>query len=81
MSVSSTTVSGTLLSAKEMLDLVCTRYSVSPINLQIHCDRCETAFGGMHTLTCGTGSLGIARHNEICENSFIYPDGLSPLNQ
>ena len=73
MSVSGTTVSGTVLSATEFWYFLCTCYNVSPLNLQSQCNRCGTTFGVTHTLSCGTGVLVIARHNEIRENSSIYP--------
>ena len=46
---------------------LCTRYYVSPVNLQSHCDGCGTAFGVTYELSCSIGSLVIARHNEICD--------------
>ena len=41
------------------------RYNVSPVYLQIHCDRCGRAFGVTHVLICGICGFVIARHNEI----------------
>ena len=65
MIVRGTTVSGTVLSATEFRDFLCARYNVSSLNLQIHCGGCGTAFGLTLTLSCITGCLVIARHNEI----------------
>ena len=42
LSVRSTTVSGTVLSATKFRDFLCARYNVSLINLQSHCDGCGT---------------------------------------
>ena len=66
-----TTVSVTLLSAIEFRDFLCARYNVSPLNLQIHCDGCGTAFRLTHTLSCSTGGLVIMRHNKIIDE-IIY---------
>ena len=55
-----TKVSGTVLSATEFRDFLCTRYNVSPLNLQSHWDGCGTAFGATHVLICSTGGLVIA---------------------
>ena len=65
--VCSTIVSGTVLSATEFRDFLCDRYSASPVNLQIHCDGCGTAFGVTHELICSIGGLVITCHNEICD--------------
>ena len=46
---------------------LCAHYNVSPVNLQSHCDRCDTSFGVTHTLSCIIVGLVIARHNEIRE--------------
>ena len=47
--VRGTTVSGTVLSATEFRDFLCLCYNFSPVNLQIHCDGCGTAFVVTHT--------------------------------
>ena len=65
MSIHGTPVSYTVLYATEFWDLLCAHYNVSPLNLQIHFDRCGTTFGVIHALSCSTGVLVIARHNEI----------------
>ena len=70
LSVHSTTVSGTILSATEFRDCLCARYNVSHLNLQSHCDMRGTASGAMHTLSCSIGGLVIARHNEIHDELF-----------
>ena len=62
LSVRGTTVSGTVLSATEFRDFLCTRYNVSPVNLQSHCGRCGTALEVAHTLNCSIGGLVITRH-------------------
>ena len=67
MSVCSTTVSGTVLSAPEFRDLLCARYNFSPLNLQSHCDRCGTAFRVNRALICSTGVLVITRHKKISD--------------
>ena len=67
LSVSGTTVLGTVLSATEFQDFLCTSYNVSPANLQSHCAGCGTMFRVMHALSCIIGSLIVARHNEIRE--------------
>ena len=48
-------------------------YNVSPVNLQIHCDRCGTAFGVAHSLSCSIGGLVIACHNKICDKLLYIP--------
>ena len=63
--VRGTTVSGTVLSATEFLDLLCACYKVSPVNLQSHRDGCGTAFGVTHALSCIIVGLVIVRHNKI----------------
>ena len=63
MSVRGTTVSGIVFSAMEFWDFLCACYNVSPLNIQIKCDGCGTAFGVTHTLSFSTGSLVIARNN------------------
>ena len=65
LSIHHITISGTVLSAMECQDFLCTRYNVSVLNLQRHCDICGTAFGVTYTLSCGTGSLVIARRKKI----------------
>ena len=65
LSVRSTTVSGTVLSATEFWDFLCARYNVSILNLQSHCNGCVTAFGVTHVPSCSIGNLVIACHNEI----------------
>ena len=65
LSVCSTAVSGTVLSAKEYLIILCARYNVSPTNLLSHCDKCGTVFRVTHTLSCSIGGLIIACHNKI----------------
>ena len=67
LSISGTTVSGTVLSASEFRNILCACYNVSPLNLQIHCDGCGTAFGVTHALSCSMDGLVIARHNKICD--------------
>ena len=67
MSVRSTTVSVTVFSATEFWYFLCARYNVPPPNLQSHYDRCGTAFGETHVLSCSTGGQVIARHIEICD--------------
>ena len=67
LSVCSTAVSGTVLSAMEYWDILCARYNVSPTNLLSHCDKCGTVFRVTHTLSCSIGGLIITRHNKIRE--------------
>ena len=45
LSVRATTVTDIVLSATEFRDLLCTRYNVSPLNIQSHFDGCGTSFG------------------------------------
>ena len=73
LSVRGTKVSGTVLSATEFWDLLCVRYNVSTVNLQSHCDRCGTAFGLTHMLSCSIGGLVILSHKKSVTNSSIYP--------
>ena len=63
LSLHSTTVSGTVLSATEFRDFLCARYNVAPVNLQSHCDGCVTEFGVTHALSCIIGGPVIARQN------------------
>ena len=63
--VCSTTFSGTVLADIWFRDFLCARYNVSPLNLQIHCDGCGTAFGVADTLSCITSGLVISCHNKI----------------
>ena len=65
LSIHGTTVSGTVISATEIWDFECACYNVSPVNLQSPCDRCGTAFGVTHALSCSIGGLVIARHKKI----------------
>ena len=65
LSVWGTTVSGKVLYATEFRDFLCTRYNVTPINPQSHCDRCGIAFGVIHTLSYSIGGLVIAHHKKI----------------
>ena len=67
LSVHSTTVSGIVLSYIEFWDFLCIHYNVTPLNLQIHCDGCGTAFEVTHTNTCNNGGLVIACHNKVCD--------------
>ena len=62
MVVRGTTVPGTVLSATEYRYFLCSRYKVSPINLQSHCNGCGTSFGVTHTLICSIGGLVIVCH-------------------
>ena len=48
-----------------ILGFLCAHYNVSPVNLQSHCDRCDTSFGVTHTLICSIGGLVITRHKEV----------------
>ena len=64
LSVHSTTVSVTVLSATEFRYFLCARYNASPLNLQSHCDGCGTSFGVTHTLSFSIGGLFIARIDE-----------------
>ena len=73
MSVCGTTVSSTVISATQYRDFLCTRYNVSPVNIQIHCDRYGTAFGVTHTPSYSIDGLVIERHNEIREK-LLYLD-------
>ena len=69
--VCSTTFSSTVLSATEFWDFLCAHYNIYPLNFQSHCGGCGTSFGVVHTLTCSTGGLVIARHNKI-RDKLIY---------
>ena len=73
MRVRSTTVSDTVFYDMEFWYVLCTRYNVSPLNPQSHCDRCGTAFGVTHILSYSTGGLGIARHNKISDEILYLP--------
>ena len=53
-----------------ILECLCARYNVSPVNLQIHCDGCVTAFVNTHALSCSIDCLVITRHNEIHDKLF-----------
>ena len=57
---------------------LCARYNASLVNLQNHCDGCGTSFVVTHTLIFNIRSLVIARHNEISDEPYIYPDMPSP---
>ena len=59
LSVHSTTVSGTVFSAIEFLDFLCTCYNIYPLNLQSHYNGCGTAFRVTHAFSCGTSGLFI----------------------
>ena len=63
--VRGTTVSGTVLPATEFCDFVCARDNVSPINLQIHCNRFGTTLELHHTFSYRKGDLVIAHHSEV----------------
>ena len=67
LSISGTTVSGTVLCASEFWDFLCARYKLPPLNLQIHSGGCGTAFGVTHALSWSMDGLFIARHNKICD--------------
>ena len=71
LSVRGNTVSGTVLSATEFRDFLCACYNVSPVNLQSHCDRCVTAFGVTHALSCSIGGLVIV-HHKIIRDKLLY---------
>ena len=55
------------MSDTEFWYFLCTHYNYPPLNLQIHCNGCDTAFGVTHALRCSIGGLVIACHSEICE--------------
>ena len=65
LSLHGTTVSGKVLSATELWDFLCTRYNVSLLYLQSHCDGCGTASWVMLALIWSIGGLVIARHKKI----------------
>ena len=65
MSVRGTAVSGTVLSATVFRYFLCTCYNVSPLNPHRHSNGCGKPFEVTHTLSCSTGCLVIACHNEI----------------
>ena len=65
LSVRGTTVSGTVPCATEFRYFLCSRYNVSPVNLQSHCNGCGTAFRVTHTLNCNISCLVIVLHNGI----------------
>ena len=67
LSVHSTTVSGTVFSAIEFLDFLCTCYNIYPLNLQSHYNGCGTAFRVTHAFSCGTSGLFIVCQKKISE--------------
>ena len=67
MSLCGTTVSYTVLPATEFCDILCTRYNVTPINLQRHCNRCGATFKVRHALISRKVGLVIARQNKLCD--------------
>ena len=50
---------------------LCVGYNVTPLNLQIQCNKCGTTFKVNHTLICGKEGLVNARHNKAYEE-LIY---------
>jgi hypothetical protein len=65
ISVQPSTVNGTELSAQEYRDALLLRSTLSPRDLQSHCDGCGQKFSVRHAHACKKGRLVISRHNEI----------------
>ena len=74
------TVNGTLLSAQEFRDALCTRYALTPTDLPTTCDGCGCCqFSVRHGLSCKKGGLVGLRHNEIKhEIGALCKQALSP---
>ena len=72
LSVHSYTVSGPVLYVKEFWDFLCSRYNISPIDLQSQCGRYGTGFGVTHKFSCSTVGLVIVRHNEIRDKLLYF---------
>ena len=51
MSVRGSTVLGAVLLATKFCDVLCAHYNFTPLNLQIHCNGCGTAFKVSHALS------------------------------
>ena len=58
-------VCSTELSPQEFRDGLHLRYGIDPPNLPARCDGCNAPYLLQHGLTCKTGGLIIARHNEV----------------
>ena len=69
--IRSSSVLGTVLSATEYRDFLCTCYNIYPLNLQSYCGGYVNAFGLTHALSCIIGGIVVVRPNQICETFLV----------